>query len=393
MSETKLDLGAGSVRIEGYTPIDRLCGKEVYPLDYPDGSVGEVRASHILEHFSHRQTQQVLADWVRVLKPGGLLKVAVPNFDKIVEYYNEGTDQRIEAFMFGAHSDTNDYHGAMFNEQKLRELLSIAGLVDIGPWVSEVEDCASMPVSLNLQGRKPATDKRADKPEFSVAACMSMPRLAFTDNYFCAFQALMPHKIPLRKHTGAFWGMCLTRCIEETIEAQPDVDAILTIDYDTIFTRDDVAELVRLMRAHPEADAIASLQASRSGAFPLMTINGDDGKPMSQVTRDMFDGELTKLATAHFGLTLIRRRVFEQIEKPWFWAKPDENMAWAEGRVDDDIWFWRQMEKAGLSLYLANHVTVGHSELMIRWPDKDFFPTHQHPSNFWDHGKPEAAWR
>ena len=49
---TRLNLGAGSVNLEGFEPVDRAGGKEVYPLPNESGSVAEVYASHVLEHFS-----------------------------------------------------------------------------------------------------------------------------------------------------------------------------------------------------------------------------------------------------------------------------------------------------------------------------------------------------
>ena len=63
----KLNLGGGHQKIPGYTNLDRKLGSEVYPLDYEDGTVDEIRASHILEHFSHREAPEVLAREVAVL--------------------------------------------------------------------------------------------------------------------------------------------------------------------------------------------------------------------------------------------------------------------------------------------------------------------------------------
>jgi hypothetical protein len=79
-------------------------------------------------------------------------------------------------------------------------------------WKSELQDCAALPVSLNLCGTKP------HKAEISVSAVMSMPRLAFTDNMFSAIEALPPLGVKLRKHTGAYWSQCIERVIEEAIE-------------------------------------------------------------------------------------------------------------------------------------------------------------------------------
>ena len=80
----KLNLGGGLQKIPGFTTLDRQTGQEVFPLPaYPDASVDEVRASHILEHFGHREAVDVLKEWVRVLRPGDVLRIAVPDFDWI----------------------------------------------------------------------------------------------------------------------------------------------------------------------------------------------------------------------------------------------------------------------------------------------------------------------
>ena len=87
----KLNLGAGDTQIKGFIPIDRKFGQEVYPLEYEDNSVDEIRASHVLEHFAGGAVDEVLRHWVAKLKPGGSLKVAVPNFEWIAENYLAGS--------------------------------------------------------------------------------------------------------------------------------------------------------------------------------------------------------------------------------------------------------------------------------------------------------------
>jgi predicted SAM-dependent methyltransferase len=116
----------------------------------------EVRASHILEHFPHGQAADVLKEWARLLAPGGILKIAVPDFDWIVKAYSNGRrqDGLLEAYLFGGQVDADDYHKAFFNEDKLKRLLEDAGLTDVKRWEADAEDCSSLAVSLNLQGVK-----------------------------------------------------------------------------------------------------------------------------------------------------------------------------------------------------------------------------------------------
>src|SRR5574342_784246 len=156
MPITKLNLGSGDHRLDSYWNLDRKHGQEVYPLpEYAE--LDEVRASHILEHFPHGEVESVVKEWARVLKPGGKLKIAVPDFDWIIEAYKNGHrgDARLEHYLFGGQTDADDYHKSFFNEDKLKALLEGAGLVDVKRWEADADDCSSYHVSLNLEGRKP----------------------------------------------------------------------------------------------------------------------------------------------------------------------------------------------------------------------------------------------
>ena len=46
---------------------------------YPDGSMDVVYSSHVLEHFTRAQGLFLLREAHRVLKPGGILRIVVPN--------------------------------------------------------------------------------------------------------------------------------------------------------------------------------------------------------------------------------------------------------------------------------------------------------------------------
>jgi len=380
----RLNLGGGNMELPGYANIDRLHGQEAYPLNGVP-MADEIRASHLLEHFSHKDTVAVLTDWVEHLQPGGVLKVAVPDFDRIAALHLHGTDGPTEGFIVGGQVDGNDFHKAIFTEPKLRKMLREVGLRDVRRWESDADDCSAYPISLNLQGTKPA---EGAKRSLVVAAVMSIPRLMFADNFFCATKALRKYDIPIFKTTGAFWGQSLERGILKMLEEIPDCEAVLTIDYDTVFREEDVVELSRLMCEHPEVDALAPLQSDRSRAQVLLSM------PEGEPGLDALDGDLAKTATAHFGFTLLRVSSLLDVPHPWFKGEPNEDGLWEEGRTDADVWFWKKWGEAGKTLYVANRVVVGHAELMIRWPGKDLRPIYQHPNEFWDKGAqpPAGVW-
>lgn len=227
--------------------------------------------------------------------------------------------------------------------------------------------------------------------ELSVAAVMSVPRLGFMDNSFCVFEGIVPLKIPLQKVQGAFWGQCLERGIQQQIDA--GYDAILTIDYDTVFTVEDVENLVRLMIEHPEADAIVPLQVGRSGMSALLTMKTKSGQVREIIDRKEFEPELTKITTGHFGLTLLRTSSLLKMPHPWFTGKPAPDGQWGPGRIDDDIYFWKQMEEHNMTVYCANRTVLGHLELVVTWPDINLVPMYQPTGAFRDKGKPENAWK
>jgi SAM-dependent methyltransferase len=168
----KLDLGAGEQSPEGFIPLGNVNGSHIFPLPYADASVDCIRASHVLEHFPHAQIADVLKEWTRVLKPGGELRIAVPNFEWIAENYVAGQPINTQGYVMGGQVDEADYHKATFDKRSLTQHLAAAGLMLIREWKSELQDCAALPVSLNLCGTKP------HQSSISVSAVMSVPRLA-----------------------------------------------------------------------------------------------------------------------------------------------------------------------------------------------------------------------
>ena len=59
--------------------------------NFDDNSVDLIYASHVLEYFDRQEVIKVLKEWQRVLRPGGVLRLAVPDFDSMARLYIEGT--------------------------------------------------------------------------------------------------------------------------------------------------------------------------------------------------------------------------------------------------------------------------------------------------------------
>ena len=161
----------------GYVNVDLLDAPHVHiqrPLDdlsiFADASVDLVYACHCLEHFGYRHSRMVVEEWARVLRPGGVLRLSVPDFALLSRAYLEGVPLReIQGLVLGGQDYRLNFHAALFDEAALRDLMSAAGLVEIAPWDPATVDWhgfvdesghllevagKSVPLSLNLQGRK-----------------------------------------------------------------------------------------------------------------------------------------------------------------------------------------------------------------------------------------------
>lgn len=226
-----------------------------------------------------------------------------------------------------------------------------------------------------------------------VEAVMSVPRLGFMDNFYAWAEALMPLGIRPTKVTGAFWGQCLQRVMEQFVN---DCEYILTIDYDTFFTKQDVEHLLTLAMTF-QCDAVTGLQTKREDGRPMLTMKGmlDGDENVSSVPREWFAAPVQEVDTAHFGCTFISTAALKRTQKPWFVGTPNDSGEWGDGRTDDDIHFWRQFRKAGNRLYVSPRVVLGHGEYMVTWPGEHLtHPVYQHSTDFLvNHKRPDNAWR
>jgi len=228
-----------------------------------------------------------------------------------------------------------------------------------------------------------------------VEAVMSTPRLGFMDNFFTWAQALVPLGIRPTKVTGAFWGQCLQRVFEQFVD---ECEYLLTIDYDTFFTQADLEHLFALALTF-QCDAITGLQTKREDGRPMLTLLDTLDNPPAdghtQLPREWFQAPIQQVDTAHFGCTVISTAALKRTPKPWFEGKANAAGEWGDGRIDDDIWFWRQFKLAGNRLYVTPRVTLGHGEYMITWPGQSLAtPVYQHSTAFVNsQERPEGVWK
>lgn len=384
----RINLGAGDRPIDGWENWDIKDGRPAFPLGVENDSVDEIRASHVLEHLSHRDAQYAVSNWCRALRPGGVLKIAVPDFEKISNLYLQGVPINTQGYVMGGHVDEHDRHGAIYDRECLTELLYESGMVDIGEWEDEHQDCHKLPISLNLRATKPYPGS----PEMGgTRAALASARFGPALHHRCAYEAFQRLDIPYHVVVGCFWHQILSEAIEQAI-SNSDCTRVLTCDFDTIFTANDVRELHKILDAHSNLDAVVPVQSKRCSADALFTIQDESGKNKQTVYSRDFERTITPISTGHFGLTLFRADRLRSLARPWMIPTPNpETGRWDSGREDADISFWRNWHRAGCTVALANHVRVGHMQELITWPGKDFQPVHQTIEDYQRRGVPKEA--
>lgn len=115
--------------------IQRVEDLSIFPNEYAD----LIYACHVLEHISYNEILKVLKEWHRVLKKNGILRLSVPDFDKIIEvYFSEGKDiESIIGPLMGGQNNQYNYHYSVFNEKYLKKLLLSSEFRDVRIWKTE----------------------------------------------------------------------------------------------------------------------------------------------------------------------------------------------------------------------------------------------------------------
>jgi hypothetical protein len=312
---------------------------------------------------------------------GNEARFDVPDFDAGVKMYTDGTGS-VEESILG-----NGTYRSIWNREKLAKVLSMAGWDIVGGvhgtnwsdgngWISVVARRVSRPTP-----KLPMAD---------VYAIMSLPRIAWTENFASVTRVCTRLGIDFAKATGVFWGQCMQRVMEKAID-EPKNKYVMSIDYDSVFDENDVIRLWQIMETRPEIDALFPLQIQREKERVLLTMVNQDGKRIERVDAAIFRQEAIECETGHFGLSFFRATALRRMAKPWFLPTPCEDGTWGDGRIDDDIHFWKQWAQCGNRCYVTPRVRIGHLQLKITWPGEDLRTIHQYCTEYNGDGRPSEC--
>jgi predicted SAM-dependent methyltransferase len=141
-----LHLGAGEHRIEGWTNVDFLGSPAVdvradcaAPLPFRDASVAFIHCEDLLEHLDLAGGKTLLAECLRILRPGGVLRLLTPDLERLIHSVYQRRDprhlrwcaERLSADgpceALNMHLRMNGEHRFVYDGPRLREVLAALG--------------------------------------------------------------------------------------------------------------------------------------------------------------------------------------------------------------------------------------------------------------------------
>lgn len=122
-----------------------------------------IYSSHALAYYDRTEGAKVLAHWYDCLAKGGVVQISVPDFQKLVYYYQQNKPlERILGPLYGKIECENGYiyEKCVYDEASLCAVLHAVGFRKIsefdhsGADYLHIDDCSHAPISLNLQAIK-----------------------------------------------------------------------------------------------------------------------------------------------------------------------------------------------------------------------------------------------
>lgn len=133
----KLNLGCGEFPIDGWHNLDIIKHPGViqtnlaHGIPFANNSVDAIRSEHFLEHLTLLEGKYVIKESYRCLKPGGVIRIAVPDLELAVRDYRWNKLNRMERVGLVYESKAimlnrafRDWgHQCMYDEELLRTTL------------------------------------------------------------------------------------------------------------------------------------------------------------------------------------------------------------------------------------------------------------------------------
>lgn len=141
--ERKLHIGCGKVYLHGWVNVDIFTSVEadlyceMTRLPFEKESFSTLYCSHVLEHAHRHMVIATLAHWRELLRPGGTLRLAVPDFAACCQRYAKTKNlPELMGLLYGGQDYSKNSHTVIFDYAYLTECLVKAGfsITKISRW-------------------------------------------------------------------------------------------------------------------------------------------------------------------------------------------------------------------------------------------------------------------
>jgi len=134
----KRNFGEDWVHVDG-SDYEHIKHHDIINLPTQENTVDIIYASHVFEYFDREQAIDVLKKWKSYLKPNGILRLAVPNFEMYSKLYNDKvfTLDNCLGPLYGKWKMNNDitlYHKTTYDFVSLEKLLNSVGFNNVRIW-------------------------------------------------------------------------------------------------------------------------------------------------------------------------------------------------------------------------------------------------------------------
>lgn len=159
MDSLVLDIGCGE-RKKGDIGIDMRKTScvdiiaDAHLLPFKTESFSKVYSADVIEHFSHKETQKIIREWVRVLKIDGVFEMQCPDFRaRSLLFFLRPNWKDIEN-IYGGQEYEQNYHKCGFSYGLLKNVLEQSGIRGIRRIIKGYKGIPFIPDCLHVKGYK-----------------------------------------------------------------------------------------------------------------------------------------------------------------------------------------------------------------------------------------------
>lgn len=146
LRDVKLHFGSGSRIFDGWINLDAYPADGVdYLMDlrselpFEDGSVRYIFSEHVVEHLERAYLPRILREFLRVLMPGGVARIVVPDLEFYCEKYVAGDVAELSIPLPECRTSADavnsvfmdHFHRFIYDFDTLRDELTAAGFGDV----------------------------------------------------------------------------------------------------------------------------------------------------------------------------------------------------------------------------------------------------------------------